>query len=251
MPNRRPTAPAPQALTPFDRACLAGDPIVAARSLVGAYLVRAADPADDHEARVGRIVEVEAYVGTADAASHARFGPTNRNAVMWGEPGRAYVYLVYGMYDCLNVVVAPPGQPAAVLVRAAEPIAGIDAIRAARLAHAGARRRAWTDARREAEAIRLGGLDPPRLAAGPGALAAAFSIGRTDTGNDLCAPEGSLRLAISPTDPAPSIVATPRVGIAYAAEPWRSIAWRFVDPASGALSGPAGSAGAGRRRPRP
>jgi DNA-3-methyladenine glycosylase len=243
MPDRRPTEPPLPTLTSFDRACLAGDPLDAARALVGAYLVREAG--DD--VRVGRIVEVEAYVGTGDAASHARFGPTDRNRVMWGEPGRAYVYLVYGMYDCLNVVVAPAGQPAAVLVRAVEPIAGIEPMRAARLAHAGARRHAWTDTRREAEAIRLGGLDPPRVTSGPGAVAAAFSIGRTDTGTDLCAPDGSLRLAVSPADFPTEVVATPRVGIAYAAEPWRSIAWRFVDPMSASLSGPAA---ASRRRSR-
>ena len=82
--------------------------------------------------RVGRIVEVEAYIGEEDRASHARFGPTDRNRVMYGPAGTAYVYLVYGMHHCLNVVTEPAGRPAALLVRAVEPIDGIDAMRAAR-----------------------------------------------------------------------------------------------------------------------
>jgi DNA-3-methyladenine glycosylase len=222
---------------PFDRALLAGDPLDAARCLVGAVLVREPD-------RAGRIVEVEAYVGTGDEASHARFGPTDRNRVMWGGPGIAYVYLVYGMYDCLNVVVGPEGSPAAVLVRAVEPLAGIDAMRAARLAHARARRPGWGEERLRAEASRLDGLDPPRIASGPGAVAAAFSIDRSDTGVDLCAADGSLRLTAVDRPPA-SLVSSARIGIAYAREPWRSIDWRFVDPASPALSD--GTAGKSRR----
>jgi DNA-3-methyladenine glycosylase len=162
---------------------------------------------------------------------------------MWGEPGRAYVYLVYGMYDCLNVVVAAVGDPAAVLVRAVEPIAGVGAMRAARLAHVASRRRSWTADRLRLEAGRLAVLDPDRLAAGPGALAACFSIGREETGTDLCDGSARLRLAVDPTAGPPSIEATPRIGIAYADEPWRSAPWRFLDPTSAAVSGPA-------RRPR-
>jgi DNA-3-methyladenine glycosylase len=193
--------------------------------------------------RVGRIVEVEAYVGTADEASHARFGPTDRNRVMWGGPGIAYVYLVYGMYDCLNVVVGSEGSPAAVLIRALEPLDGIDAMRSARLAHARTRRPGWGAERLRAEAARLDGLDPPRLASGPGAVAAAFSIDRSDTGADLCAPDGALRLAVG--NPPVSVAASGRIGIAYAGQPWRSVPWRFVDPASRALSG--GATANGRR----
>jgi DNA-3-methyladenine glycosylase len=181
---------------------------------------------------------VEAYVGTSDLASHARFGQTDRNRVMWGEPGRAYVYLVYGMYDCLNVVVAPPGQPAAVLVRAVEPISGIASMRAARVAHTERRRRAWSGDRLRAEAARIDALDPSRLASGPGGACACFSIERADTGIDLCSVGARLRLERDARAPSPRIEATPRIGIAYADEPWRSIPWRFVDPSSSAVSGP-------------
>ncbi|HEY3522544.1 MAG TPA: DNA-3-methyladenine glycosylase [Candidatus Limnocylindrales bacterium] len=222
---------------PFDRALLAGDPIVAARSLLGAILIREPD-------RAGRIVEVEAYVGAEDEACHARFGRTDRNRVMWGGPGIAYVYLVYGMYDCLNVVVEPVNRPAAVLVRAVEPLVGIDAMRTARLAHARARRRAWGEERLRAEAARLDGLDPPRVASGPGAVAAAFSIDRSDTGLDLCDAGAPLRLAAGTAPTA--IGVSPRIGIGYAHEPWLSMPWRLFDPASVAVSGP-GSAARRRR----
>ena len=100
--------------------------------------------------RVGRIVEVEAYIGEDDLASHARFGPTDRNRVMYGPPGTAYVYLVYGMHHCLNVVTEPAGRPAALLVRAVEPIDGVDAMRAAREALSSGRRRARASTGRRA-----------------------------------------------------------------------------------------------------
>ena len=97
-----------------DRARLAGPTLEAARGLLGTRLVRD----DETGRRSGRIVEVEAYIGVDDRASHARFGPTARNRPMFGSPGHAYVYLVYGIYDCLNIVTEPAGSPAAVLVRA-------------------------------------------------------------------------------------------------------------------------------------
>src|SRR6185312_16601918 len=105
------------------------------RALLGGRLTRD-DGGDDGNGvrRVARIVEVEAYIGEDDRASHARFGRTARNAVMFGRAGVAYVYLVYGMYDCLNIVTEAEGRPAAILVRAVEPLEGADAIRDARLA---------------------------------------------------------------------------------------------------------------------
>ena len=187
--------------------------------------------------RVGRIVEVEAYIGEDDLASHARFGRTARNAVMYGPPGIAYVYLVYGMYECLNVVTEPEGRPAAVLIRAVEPIEGVAQMRQARIART--RRRGppdpERDARGERQAQRLAALPASRLAAGPGLVAAAFDITRADTGRDLLEARASLRLEQG-REPA-EVLATPRVGIGYAAEPWRGKPWRLIDPSSPAVSG--------------
>ncbi len=222
---------------PFPRRLLAGGTIDAARALLGARLVRLPEPPGQVDTaprgeraaprRVGRIVEVEAYIGEGDRASHARMGRTNRNAVMFGEPGIAYVYLVYGMYHCLNVVTEAAARPAAVLIRAVEPVAGVEAMRTARVRQA---RRSTTAA----------AIPDARLAAGPGLVAAAFDIDRRHTGIDLCDPASAVHLELAPaTEPAPEIVATPRIGIGYAEEPWASVPWRFLVAGSGALSGPA------------
>jgi DNA-3-methyladenine glycosylase len=151
---------------------------------------------------------------------------------MYGPAGVAYVYLVYGMYDCLNVVTEPEGRPAAVLIRAVEPIEGVSAMREARLGRTVAR--AHTAGDRQRAAARLVALPASRLASGPGLVAAAFDISRADTGADLLDPRGSLRLAAG--ERPDRIDATPRIGIGYAAEPWRSRPWRFVDPTSPAVS---------------
>jgi DNA-3-methyladenine glycosylase len=211
---------------------LAGPTLEAAHALIGAHLVRGD--------RVGRIVEVEAYIGEEDQASHARFGRTARNTVMYGPPGIAYVYLVYGMHDCLNVVTEPAGRPAAVLVRAVEPVGGVGGMRAARIAIATRPRKAAIDLERAID--RLERLPAWKLASGPALVAAAFGISRGDTGIDLLDPRGELR--IEEGTPPERIDVTPRVGIGYAGEPWRSNPWRFLDPASQAVSGarPRGSA---------
>ena len=215
---------------PFPREVLAADTLTAARALLGARLVRDALPGVVAR-RVGRIVEVEAYLGLDDRASHARMGPTDRNRVMFGLPGIAYVYLVYGMHHCLNVVTEASTHPAALLVRAVEPLEGADAMRAAREAAMGSRRSAAT---RERVPRRI---PDARLAAGPGLVAAAFGIDRTHTGLDLCEPASPLRLEARPSDePAPEIAATPRIGIGYAPEPWASVPWRFIVPRSPSLS---------------
>ncbi len=154
---------------------------------------------------------------------------------MFGPPGVAYVYFVYGMYHCLNVVTEQEGRAAALLVRAVEPIEGDDLMRAAR--------REWSSRRHVGAARddrRLTTMPASRLASGPGLLCAAFSISSADNGADLCAPQAPLRLE---SDPGPDehsrrrLASGPRVGIDYAAEPWRSMPWRFWIPDSDAVSG--------------
>jgi DNA-3-methyladenine glycosylase len=212
----------------LSRALLAADTLTAARALLGARLVRDPDPAANADAapgsrRVGRIVEVEAYIGEDDRASHARMGPTPRNQVMYGPPGIAYVYLVYGMHHCLNVVTEGVGTPAALLIRALEPIEGVAAMREARA--------------RSARRLPARPVPGARLAAGPGLVAAAFSIDRSCTGLDLCDPASPLRLEPpGREDPLPDLVAGPRVGVAYAGEPWVSVRWRWLDASSPSLS---------------
>ncbi len=207
----------------IDRLALAHPTVEASRALLGARLVRD----DSTGRRVGRIVEVEAYIGEEDRASHARFGRTDRNAVMYGEPGVAYVYLVYGMYDCLNVVTEPEGRPAAVLIRAVEPLEGIEAMQEGR-AQALARRRSLTAAARVAGDARIRRTPAWRLASGPGLVGAAYGLDRSWTGVDLCDPVSPLRLEQASTRLAPAdLVSSSRVGIDYAGEPWTSVPWRF------------------------
>jgi DNA-3-methyladenine glycosylase len=158
---------------------------------------------------------------------------------MFGRPGLAYVYLVYGMNDCLNVVTEPDGRPAAVLIRAVEPEDGIEAMRIDRLLTATARRRSMTVERAAREADRLAALPVHRLASGPGLVAAAFGLTTAWTGMDLCDPVSPLRLEPAPPgEPAVDVAATFRIGVGYAGEPWVSRPWRFIDRASRSVSGP-------------
>lgn len=158
---------------------------------------------------------------------------------MYGAPGIAYVYLVYGMYDCLNIVTEPAGGPAALLVRAVEPLEGADAMREARLASISRRRRGLDPAAVDRERERLAGLRDDRLASGPGLVAAAFSIDRSHTGLDLCDPASRLRLETAPPgESPPRILVGPRVGVAYAGAEWAARPWRFAVGGSPALSGP-------------
>jgi DNA-3-methyladenine glycosylase len=157
---------------------------------------------------------------------------------MFGPPGIAYVYLVYGMYECLNVTTEPDGSAAAVLIRAVEPTDGLPAIRAARvdwaLRRAGLRPGGPGAA---AVAARFAATPDARLASGPGLVAVAFGIHRTDTGLDLLDARSPIRLERpSAIEPAPDVVASPRVGIGYAPEPWKSLPWRFADARSAAVS---------------
>jgi DNA-3-methyladenine glycosylase len=176
---------------------------------------------------------------------------------MFGPPGIAYVYLVYGMYDCLNIVTEPDGTPAALLIRAVEPIAGLDEMRRARLERWKARRRGRhgpADPRAEeaaaalvAEEARLDRLTDVHLARGPGLVAAAFGIDRSMTGLDLTDPASALRVERKPRDEAPPrIVTTPRIGIGYAGTPWTDRPWRLSVADHPSVSGPL----PGRRRRR-
>jgi DNA-3-methyladenine glycosylase len=162
-----------------------------ARELLGCVLV-----CDTPEGRTaGRIVETEGYKAEVDPASHAYRRRTKRNEPMWGPPGRAYVYYTYGMHYMLNAVTEPDGVAAAVLVRALEPIEGLDLMRS----------------RRGVEDVRL-------LCSGPGKLCKAMGIDARLTGDSLQGPE----LWILPGEPAGEIVSTTRIGISRGQDlPWR------------------------------
>jgi len=172
---------------------------------------------------------------------------------MAGPPGIAYVYLVYGMYDCLNVVTEPSGRPSAVLIRAVEPLVGIELMRADRLAWDRRRRAGRTETGAEAARVRLDRLADHRLASGPGLVGAAFGIDTAWTGIDLCDPSSPLRLELDPADPAaivpPDMLAVgPRVGVAYAGEAWAARPWRFSIVGHRSVSGPVrGSRPTGRQ----
>jgi DNA-3-methyladenine glycosylase len=180
---------------PLPQEFYARDTAVVARELLGALLVSSVSGA-----RVqGRIVETEAYIGPHDPASHAaaRIGRTRRNQSMFGPPGIAYVYRIYGVHWCLNAVTMPEGYPAAVLIRAVEPAGGLATMR----------RRRWT--RGVAGSDRL-------LASGPGKLAAAFAITGALDGHDL----GRAPLTIVNGDSIPDeqVIIGPRVGITRASD---------------------------------
>jgi DNA-3-methyladenine glycosylase len=178
--------------------------VIVARALLGSMLVH-----ESPQGRVaGRLVEVEAYGGPRDRASHA-FRRTSRSEVMWGPPGTAYVYVSHGIHACLNVVTEPLGRPGAVLLRALEPVEGVPLMR------------------------RWRGTDLLRgLASGPGRLTQALGITLAHNRADLVT--GPLFLAQSNRPPG-SIGATPRIGISVAT----GRRWRFVVRGSPFLSRPA------------
>jgi len=160
--------------------------VAVARGLLGKVLV--------HGATAGLIVETEAYLGGDDRASHSARGITDRTRVLFGPPGHAYVYFVYGMYECLNLVAETEGHPGSVLVRAVEPVAGIDIMR-----------------RRRPAARRL-----EDLASGPGKLTLALGITRAQNGADVT--RGKLVLR-EPAEPRRvEIAVTPRIGIRECAD---------------------------------
>ena len=162
---------------------------------------------------------------------------------MAGPAGVAYVYLVYGMYDCLNVVTGAEGAPGAVLIRAVEPLAGIEQMRRARLAVEGRRRVARTPEGLAVAEARIAATRVERLASGPGLVAAAFGIDTRWTGRDLCDPASTLRLERDVDDPTDRVddevvAVTPRIGIGYAGPGWASRPWRFAIAGHPSVSGP-------------
>jgi DNA-3-methyladenine glycosylase len=149
----------------------------------------------------GRIVEVEAYAGPEDLAAHSSRGRTARNEVMFGPPGHLYVYLIYGLHHCLNVVAGPGNKPEAVLIRAMEIDEGIDLAR-----------------------VRRGDRVPDvRLASGPGNVGQALGVDRLLNGTDLL--DGPVRI-LARHGPMPPIRSGPRVGVEYAG-PWAARPMRF------------------------
>lgn len=163
--------------------------LTVAREVLGMVLVWAGPQGR----QAGRIVEVEAYDGPDDAASHARSGPQGRAAIMFGPAGYAYIYLIYGIHHCLNLSTGPVGYPAAILIRALEPLEGIN-----------------------------GGTN------GPGRLCRVLGLDRTHNGFDLVGDQLYLEdrgLAVRDED----LIVRPRIGIKFAGEPWISQPWRFYE----------------------
>jgi DNA-3-methyladenine glycosylase len=191
---------------PLPRAFYVRHAVTVARDLLGRVLVY-----DAPGGRVaGRIVEVEAYRGRGDAASHAYRGLTRRNAVMFGPPGHAYIYFTYGMHHCLNLVTEPAGSPAAVLIRALEPLSGLPLMR-----------------RRRPRAADVA------LARGPGNVAAALGLTRAHDGGDLI--RGPLWLSDRPARRGGArVLSGARIGVRVA----RERAWRFRLEGHPCVSGP-------------
>ena len=175
------------------RAFYARDPRVVAPALLNKLLVVG-------DGRAGRIVETEAYCGAEDPAAHSFRGRTDRNAVMFGPAGHLYVYFTYGMHYCCNAICGEIGEGVGVLIRALEPVAGIDRMREAR-----------PRAKRDSD-----------LCSGPGKLTQSLGIDRRHDGADLVEGDQGIVILDDGTPPPDEPVATPRIGIRHAAEqPWR------------------------------
>jgi DNA-3-methyladenine glycosylase len=197
------------------RAFFEAPPERVARLLLGKILVR---KTPERKLIAGRIVEVEAYLGphrkAADPAAHTHRGPTPRNQVLFGPAGHAYVYFIYGMYSCMNVSCEREGRGGGVLIRALEPVAGLEQM---------ARNRGLAP-----------GVAARELTSGPGRLCQALEITRSaDNGLDLLDPKSSLQLRDDGTR-AGRVLVTARIGIRHAVE----LPLRFAIAANGCVSGP-------------
>lgn len=174
---------------------------VVARDLLGKRLVCV----EDQRRLSGIIIETEAYRGEEDQGCHAKAGLTPRTRVMYGPPGHAYVYFTYGMHWMLNFVTEAEGFPAAVLIRAIQPLEGQEIIASRRR---GQPPRSWTD--------------------GPAKLCRALGIDGRLNGVDICAEDAPLFVEMGVSIPDSSVTITPRVGLNSVAEPWKSQPWRFL-----------------------
>ena len=181
------------------RAFFNRDPRIVSRELLGKLIVRR----EGRKQLAGRIVEVEAYLGAGDLAAHAAAGHTARNAVLWGPPGYAYVYFIYGVHYCLNISCLPAGEAGCILIRALEPVSGLGEM---------------------AEKRDLSDLDltSPRdlrkLASGPGKLCEALGITRPrDNAKDMLSPASDLQV-MSDGFRVPEVAVTQRIGITKSAE---------------------------------
>jgi len=175
------------------------DPREVGRELLGKIIVRT----ERSKLLAGRVVEVEAYLGAGDAAAHAAAGRTQRNHVLFGPPGHAYVYFIYGVHYCLNISCMPEGEAGCVLIRALEPLTGIPEMATAR---------------------DLNPFDPTsvrdlrKLLSGPGKLCEALGITRPrDNDKDMLSPQSNLQVGDDGFHPV-EILETPRIGITKSAE---------------------------------
>lgn len=173
--------------------------LLVARALLGKKLVRQIDGIE----MSGMIVETEAYCGEEDSACHAHSGKTLRNAVMFGEPGHAYVYFTYGMHYMLNLVTEDRNNPCAVLIRSIVPLSGVEEM----------------ETRRKKKG--------PQLTDGPAKLCQALAIDKSLNGWDLTCGK-QLWVEHYKKIPDKSIIATPRIGIDYARQEHRNALWRFL-----------------------
>lgn len=183
-------------MNPLSRDFYDRDTVVVARALLGCLLVHRVQG----EARVGRIVETEAYLGSHDLAAHSSKGITPRTRIMYGPAGYAYVYLIYGIHHCMNVVTEHEGQGSAVLIRALEPVQGLTA-----------------------------------STRGPGLLTRAMGIDLRLNGHDLCSQDFFIASPAAPQ--AFHIISRPRIGVAYAGE-WAHKPLRFYIEGNPCVSRP-------------
>ncbi|MGO9685481.1 MAG: DNA-3-methyladenine glycosylase [Beijerinckiaceae bacterium] len=183
-------------VTPLKADFFNRDPRRVARALLGKLLIRKTPSG----VLAGRIVETEAYLGQGDAAAHSAAGRTARNSVLFGPPGHAYVYFIYGNHYCLNVSCLPDGIPGGVLFRALEPVAGIERMAKAR----------GIEQAKES--------DFKKISSGPGRLSEALGVTRErDNGKSLVSPRSDLRI-VDVGYRVRRVIVTPRIGIVKSAE---------------------------------